>query len=115
MTYAFVIGCIIIGFFALAGCGSTPYYEVGVGYQIDNNSDYIVRRAREWQCNNGLQAQFELGTEWYDVLRDGDRVSVGYHHESWINCGGPFNNENPELYKDDVRVVYRGTFRKTGE
>lgn len=82
----------------VAGCGSTPYFEVGVGYQIDKNSDWYVRTERPWQCSDNYQGHFELGLDWGDTR-------LGYHHQSWFTCGDPFNSR-PELYVDDVRLTH---------
>jgi len=30
---------------------------------------------------------------------------VGYHHTSWLLCGGPFNSGLPEIYADDIRIT----------
>jgi hypothetical protein len=87
-----------VALLCLAGCGTTPYGEIGVGYQIDSRSDWYLRTEREYQCSNP-QAHFEAGLE-------KGRVRVGYHHQSWFRCGGPFN-DRAELYVDDIRVTYK--------
>lgn len=94
--------------FLVAGCGNVrPYVEVGAAYQLDGMSDYWVRTSRSWQCSNGIQGQLEVGVK-YHV--GNDHVRLGYHHESWLNCGQPFGNGRPEIYQDDVRLVYHAEF-----
>ena len=78
------------------------YFEAGVAYQIDGNSDWYVRTTRTWQCSDNFQAHFELGYE-----LPNKRTKVGYHHQSWFSCGRPFNPERPELYQDDIRVTHK--------
>lgn len=90
-----VLLCILA--MGVAGCGTAaPYASVGVGYQVDQNSDWYVRTERDWQCDNP-QAHFEVGLE-FD-----HQVTVFYHHQSWYRCGGPFNNK-PELYVDHIGI-----------
>lgn len=85
----------------LAGCASNPepYLQVGVGYQIDANSDWYLRTDREWQCSDNFQAHFEVGLDW-------GKTTLGYHHQSWWTCGGPFNDRK-ELYVDDIRLTHQ--------
>ena len=78
----------------LAGCGTSPYLEVGVGYQIDDNTDYWLQRDRSWTCDGAL-AHAELGLEFERQWR------IGYHHQSHWGCGGPFNDD-PEVYQDEI-------------
>lgn len=96
LVRALLLACLL----ALSACSSTPYFEVGVGYQIDDNSDWYLRTEREWQCSDNFQAHFEAGVEWDSGTR------IGYHHQSWWSCGGPFNDK-PELYVDDIRVTHK--------
>lgn len=95
-------GCIVVMLIAISGCASVPgaYAEVGVGYQIDDNSDWYVRTEREWQCSDNMQAHFEVGYEWDQGTK------LGYHHQSWWTCGGPFNDRS-ELYVDDIRLTHK--------
>lgn len=91
----------------LAGCGvfdaaeektgAEWYGEVGVAYQIDSNSDELVRTTQSYQCSDNFQAHFEAGLDW-------GNTRVGYHHQSWWSCGRPFNSK-AELYQDDIRIV----------
>lgn len=81
----------------LSGCAASPYAEVGIGYQLDSNSDWHLRTDREWQCHNP-QFHGEIGLEW-----DND-IKLGYHHQSWWGCGAPFNDK-PELFTDDIRLT----------
>jgi len=83
----------------LTGCASVdPYFEVSLGYQIDGMSDYWVQTFNPEQCSKNVKFDAELGLElpknW----------TVGYHHQSWLLCGGPFN-DMPEIYADDIRVT----------
>lgn len=83
----------------LTGCGTTsPYLEVGVGYALDDNSDWYLRTEREWTCHSPATAHFEVGLELEHDLR------VGYHHQSHWSCGGPFN-DRPELYQDEIIIT----------
>ena len=83
----------------LSACAtSEPYFEVGIAHQLDQNSDWYVRTEREWQCSRNWMAEFELGLDW-------GKARLGYHHQSWWLCGGPFNDMH-ELYQDDVRLTY---------
>ncbi len=93
--------------FLASGCaaikehtGGDVYFDVGVGYQLDERSDWYVRTEREWQCSENWQAHFELGVEW-------EKTSLGYHHQSWWVCGGPFWDDRKELYQDDIRLTHR--------
>ena len=97
MRYLVILLALLLG-----GCASAPglYLDVVAAYQIDDNSDWYVQRDRDWQCDRPLKAEVELG---YEITDD---WSVGYHHQSWWRCGGPFNDRN-ELYQDDIRTTYR--------
>ncbi len=89
----------------MSGCagtevlGGSPYFDVGVGYQLDSHSDWYVRTQREWQCSDNFQGVFEIGLDYGDW-------EIGYRHQSWYTCGGPFNDRS-ELYQDAVEVNYR--------
>jgi len=88
--------------FLLSACAHIPepvYLDVGVGYQIDNNSDWYVRTERDWQCSDNFQGQFALG--W-----DFGATEIEYYHQSWYPCGGPFNNK-AELYQDSINLRHR--------
>jgi len=79
--------------------GARAYFDVGVGYQIDSMSDWHVRTERDWQCSQNWEAHFGFGLDW-------GRASLGYQHQSWWLCGGPFN-DRPELYSDRILFNYR--------
>lgn len=107
-----LISClIIVALVASSGCANVrPYAEVGLAYQLDDRSTRVVRRESKYQCDRGLQGQFELGLKIKEeVLGENNHLRMGYHHESWVNCGSPFN-EKPEISKDDVRLVYHYEF-----
>jgi len=104
-----VMAFIVVAFLVagLTGCatvedktGGAPYFDVGVNYQIDANSDWFVRTSRDWQCSKNWQAEFEVGLDWGDT-------SLGYNHQSWYFCGGPFAHGSPELYQDAVKLTHR--------
>ena len=82
----------------MSGCASSPYAEIGLGYQIDGMSDYWLQTERPWQCSN-LQFHGEVGLEFDSGW------TVGYHHQSWLRCGKPLGNNKPEVYTDDIRVM----------
>lgn len=85
----------------MVGCSSNkvaPYAEFGLGYQIDKNSDWWVRTTRPDQCSKQPQFHGEIGLEFPRNWK------LGYHHQSWVLCGGPFNND-PEIYMDDIRLT----------
>jgi len=82
----------------LCGCASSPYAEVGIGYQLDSMTDYWLQTSRDWQCSKQPQVHGEVGLEWDNGW------TLGYHHQSWLNCGGPFNS-SPEVYTDDIRIT----------
>lgn len=83
----------------LPGCsGVAPYATVGLGYQIDDNTDYWLKTSQSWQCSKQPQFHAEVGLEFDHNL------TVGYHHQSWVRCGGPFNSR-PEVYTDDIRIT----------
>lgn len=81
----------------LTGCAASPYAEVGVGYQLDNYTDYWLQTERDFQCSSGPQAHFEVGME-------KNNWKLGIHHQSWWLCGGPFNDK-PEIYQNDIRLT----------
>ena len=85
---------------AIGACGSwEPYGELSIAHQIDKNSDYYRQTERAYECSNPA-AHIEAGVEkgpW----------KIGYHHQSWVTCGGPFNKGRPETYADDIRITYK--------
>jgi len=80
--------------------GARAYFDVGVGYQIDSMSDWYVQTDRDWQCSQNWEAHFGFGLDW-------GRASLGYQHQSWWVCGGPYWNDRPELYSDRILFNYR--------
>jgi len=91
------LGLVLICFLLL-GCETTePYLELGVGYQIDSNTDWLLRTNRDYQCRNP-QFHGEVG------LETEDGWTLGYYHQSWLFCGGPFNNR-AETYMDAIRIT----------
>ena len=83
----------------LSGCAATPYGEIGIGFQINSNTDYWLKTTQDWQCSKQPQFHAEVGLE-FD-----HNWQVGYHHQSWLMCGRPFGNSNPEVYTDDIRIT----------
>lgn len=81
----------------LSGCGATPYTTVGLGYQIDGETDYWLQRERTWQCSKQPSAHIEIGLEFENKL------TVAAHHQSWLLCGAPFNND-PEVDQNEIRI-----------
>ena len=83
----------------LTGCSTAkPYAELGLGYQLDGMTDQLVQTGLKDQCSIQPQFHAELGLE---LPND---WSLGYHHQSWLFCGGPFNSR-PEIYTDDIRLT----------
>lgn len=80
--------------------GAAPYFDAGVGYQIDTNSDWYVRTEREWQCSDNFQGRFAVGLDW-------GKTELEYFHQSWYTCGGPFGEGKPELYQDSINLTHR--------
>jgi hypothetical protein len=68
---------------ALAGCASSPYAELGVGYQYYGNYE------------NNPSVHFEAGLEW-----DGG-YSCALNHWSHLRNGWPFNDRF-ETHKDEL-------------
>lgn len=90
----------------VSGCAHVdPYAEIGIGYQIDHMSDWYLRTDRDWTCSNGDTFHAELGLEFDHDWR------VGYHHQSHISCGGPFNS-HPEVYQDEIILTKKFGGRK---
>jgi len=83
----------------LSGCAAAPYAELGIGYQIDSQTDYWLQTDRDWQCSKQPQFHAEVGLEFDDGW------TLGYHHQSWLMCGSPRGNNDPEVYTDDIRLT----------
>lgn len=81
----------------LTGCGTAkPYAQIGLGYQT--KADWYLEPEREWTCDSHDRWHGEVGLEFPG------QWTVGYHHQSGITCGGPFNNRN-ELFEDEIIVT----------
>ena len=93
MSRMYFRGLVLVVSLLFVGCA--PYLEVGVGYTIDQNSDWYLRTDRNWTCKNHDTFHAELGLEFKHQWR------LGYHHQSHTSCGGPFNSL-PELYQDEI-------------
>ena len=92
-------GLLIIFLALLSGCASVkPFAELSIGAQMNGSSDELIRTDRKNQCDKNVQfracAGIELPDDWM----------LAYCHQSWLLCGGPFN-ERPELYTDDIRIT----------
>ena len=90
----------------LSGCGTNgPYVEIGIGYQIDEMTDWWLRTERPDTCDNNdvfhIEAGYEFENQW----------TVGYTHQSHVSCGGPFNDK-PEMYRDEIIVTKKWGGRK---
>lgn len=84
---------------ALTGCASVePYATVGLGYQIEGQTDYWLKTDRSWQCDHNPKAIIEAGVELPNNWK------IAYNHQSWVRCGRPFNRR-PEVYQDDIRIL----------
>ena len=83
----------------LASCASTPYFEAGLGYQIDSRSDWSLRQERGYVGRNPW-FHAEVGLEFEH------QISCGYHHQSKLMDGSPFNN-NREIYFDEIKCMKR--------
>lgn len=84
----------------LAGCEHVqPYMKLSAGKQIASGTDYWVHPDRPWQCD-GTKFNGEIGIEHKSGLM------LGWHHESFWDCGGPFN-ERPEITQEDIRLTYK--------
>jgi hypothetical protein len=81
----------------ITACSGTPapYFEVGIGWNIDEMTDYWLKTEQSWTCDNNDTFHAELGLEW------DNNVQLGYHHQSHVSCGGPFNDK-PEVYQDEI-------------
>ena len=64
----------LLALFLLSGCatGAKPYALVGTGYQIDSQSDYLVRTARDYQCSTNIQGLYGIGGKVDDENRGKD-------------------------------------------
>ena len=82
-----------------------PYMEIGIGYTIDGNTDYWLQTDRDWTCRNNDTFHAEIGLEFDYDLR------LGYHHQSQVSCGGPFNSY-PETYQDEIILTKKWGGRK---
>ena len=90
---------LLVAVIFLAGCATAePYAEIGIGYQINTRTDWYLDTHREWQCSTQPKIHLEVG------LETENNWKIGYHHQSWLACGGPFNS-HPELYQEEIRIT----------
>ncbi len=103
--------CLIVITLFLSGCatlkekGFDPYGSISLGSQINRHTDYFLR-TDTWdnQCpknvkvNAGVGIYLPVPDKWY--LPD----KVGIHHESFLLCGWPFNDD-PEITSYDFRIT----------
>lgn len=76
----------------LAGC--TPYARLGLGYQLDEYTDYWQQTERDWQCDSpSFHGEIGLRNRHY---------GIALAHDSWLLCGS-FNNR-PESYANRIEV-----------
>ena len=102
-----LISLVSILLITLTGCSSTsPYLEIGIGYTIDNNSDWYLRTDREWTCKYNDTFHAEAGMEFDNGW------TLGYHHQSHVSCGGPWKARLPELYQDEIIITKKWGGRK---
>jgi len=88
---------LIVG--VMSGCSTAkPYAEISLGYQLDGMTDYWLKTSNPDQCSRNVQFNGEVGLEFPHNWQ------LGYHHQSWLLCGGPFNHR-PEIYTDDIRLT----------
>ena len=91
----------------LIGCSTPPdpYMEIGIGYTLDGMTDHWLQTDRDYTCKNNDTFHAEIGLEFDYDLR------LGYHHQSQVSCGGPFNN-HPETYQDEIILTKKWGGRK---
>ncbi len=75
-------------------------FKVGMGYQIDSQTDQLLQTTYKDQCDKNAKAIFGPGVEWKE------KHELELLHESWYLCGTPFNN-HPEMYSLDLRYMYK--------
>jgi hypothetical protein len=94
-------GVMLVVLIALMGCAAAPgvYMDVGVGYQIDSETDYWLQTTQSWQCSKNAAAHVEVGYEW------DNGTTLGLNHQSWWMCG-TFNND-PEVYSNQILLNKR--------
>jgi len=84
-----------LGACLLAGCGTVPYMETGIGYQVNGLSD-------PWY--DELEQTGNAGQPWRFTLEAGfEGVSgrCGWVHESGAFDGNPFNSD-AELFREMI-------------
>ena len=82
-----------------AGCGSTPYAEVFIGYRLSDGG---------FASCSDENAGVRLGTEW--ALSNGYSVSAEYEHVSHLLCGKPFHGKggtHKEDFTDHAGIKFR--------
>ena len=90
-----IVACSLVPMLLMACSGTKPYLEVGIGVTLNGNSDWYLSTKRDWTCDNYDTFHGEVGLEFPKDW------TLGYHHQSHISCGGPFNSK-PELYQDEI-------------
>ena len=98
-TLVILTGCESFGDAVEGVTHARPYAEVGIGWQLDANTDPLRRTTNSNECRHNLPAHFEGGLDW-------GNTSLGYEHRSWFFCGEPFNNE-AETYADTIWLRHR--------
>ena len=88
------IAALLLIVLMFAGCGGT-YVRLGLGHQIDDQTDYWLQTDRDWQCHNP-SFHGEVGYEFADPVI-GDRAGIAFVHDSWLLCGSGLNDK-PETY-----------------
>ena len=99
---------------ALSGCAANKervergdilfFIELGMGWQNDAMTDQLVQTTHKDQCEKNMPFSGEFGV----MLPHHWQLS--YEHESWWFCGGPFNEDLPEIYSEEVWLKKRWIF-----
>lgn len=86
----------------LAGCAHVePHWEVGLGWQDNDNTSFWLQNDRDWQCDTNLSFKGELGVK----TKTKYPVRLYVDHRSWITCGGfPSSNQAPEVKDNTWRL-----------
>ncbi len=83
-----MIGCLAL---LLSGCA--PFVEVGVGYQIDRWSDWVLQPERAWVNDEPLYT-FSAGLEWKDHV-DCPSIDIvsGAYEQAFLSCSKRFGGK----------------------
>jgi len=75
----------------LTGCAGEPFVEMSAGYAL-NVQDWETKKhhVNHYDCRGAFQLKAGVENEDY---------SVGFAHDSHIECGAPFN-DHKEFYRD---------------